>query len=70
MNNPFFHYVDDFDKEAEAFLKKYECEDAIENPRRIPIRDIARRLMSLDIVQTEYLSADDSVQGAIAFRAC
>lgn len=67
MNNPFFHYVDDFDKEAEAFLKKYECEDAIKIPRRIPIRDIARRLMSLDIVQTEYLSADDSVQGAIAF---
>lgn len=67
MENPFFHFVDDFEEEAEAFLKKYNCADAIENPRRIPIREIATRLMSLDIVETEYLSQDDSTQGAIAF---
>lgn len=63
----FFHYVDDFEEEAEAFLKKYRCEDAIENPRRIPIREIATKFMNLDIVESEYLSPDDSVQGAIAF---
>ncbi len=67
MENPFFHYVDDFEEEAEAFLRKYNCADAIENPRRIPIREIAEKLMSLDIVETEYLSPDDSTQGAIAF---
>ena len=65
--NPFMHYVPDFDKEAEDFLRKYECADAIDTPRPIPIRDIATRLMSLDIVDTEYLSFDGSVQGAIAF---
>lgn len=67
MENPFFHYVDEFEEEAEAFLQKYNCADAIENPRRIPIREIAEKLMSLDIVETEYLSPDDSTQGAIAF---
>ena len=38
--NPFMHYVADYEKEAEAFLTKYECADAIDNPRPIPIRDI------------------------------
>lgn len=65
--NPFMHYVQDFEKEAEDFLRKYECADAIDTPRPIPIRDIATRLMSLNIVDTEYLSFDGSVQGAIAF---
>lgn len=65
MENPFFHYIDSFEEEAEVFLKKYNCADAIENLRRIPIREIATRLMSLDIVETEYLSPDDSTQGAI-----
>ena len=63
--NPFMHYVADYEKEAEAFLTKYECADAIDNPRPIPIRDIATRLMSLEIIDTEYLSFDGSVQGAI-----
>lgn len=65
--NPFMHYVTDYEKEAEAFLTKHECSDAIDNPRPIPIRDIATRLMSLEIIDTEYLSFDGSVQGAIAF---
>ena len=65
--NPFMHYVQDLEKEAEDFLRKYECADAIDTPRCIPIHDIATRLMSLDIVDTEYLSYDGSVQGAIAF---
>ena len=67
MTNPFLHYVDDFEKEAEAFLTKYKCADAIDTPRCIPIYDIATRLMSLDVIQTECLSPDDSVQGAIVF---
>lgn len=66
-SNPFMHYVADYEKEAEAFLTKYECADAIDNPRPIPIWDIATRLMSLEIIDTEYLSFDGSVQGAIAF---
>lgn len=65
--NPFKVYVEDFEVEAEAFLKKYQCEDAIENPQPIPIKDIATRLMSLEIVDTECLSLDGSVQGAITF---
>lgn len=66
-SNPFMHYVADYEKEAEAFLTKYECADAIDNPRPIPIWDIATKLMSLEIIDTEYLSVDGSVQGAIAF---
>lgn len=50
--NPFMHFVQDLEKEAEDFLRKYECADAIDTPRCIPIRDIATRLMSLDIVDT------------------
>ncbi len=65
--NPFLPYIDDFDREAETFLKKYGCEDAIDNPQRVPIYDIATKRMSLEVIQTECLSFDDSVQGAIAF---
>lgn len=64
--NPFLPFINDYEEEAEIFLAKYNCEDAINTPKRIPIRDIAK-LMSLDVIQTEYLSRDESVQGAIAF---
>ena len=53
---PFKVYVEDFEIEAEAFLRKYQCEDAIENPKPIPIKDIATRLMSLKLsIQNVYL---------------
>ena len=65
--NPFKIYIDSFDAEAEAFLRKYKCEDAIINPQPIPIEEIANRYMSLEIIQSECLSLDGSVQGAIAF---
>ncbi len=65
--NPFLPYIDDFDREAEIFLAKYGFEDAIDTPRRIPIYEIATKLMSLEVIQTECLSCDDSVQGAITF---
>ena len=67
MDGERYIYIEDFEAEAEAFLHKYQCEDAIETPRRIPIRDIATRLMSLEIVQSECLSMDGSIQGVIAF---
>ena len=31
--NPFMHFVQDLEKEAEDFLRKYECADAIDTPR-------------------------------------
>lgn len=67
--NPFMHYVADYEKEAEAFLTKYECADAIDNPRPIPIRDIATRLMSLEIIDTEYLSFDGIQFSAVPVSA-
>ena len=36
--NPFMHYVPDFEKEAEDFLRKYECADAIA-PCTLPSND-------------------------------
>lgn len=66
--NPFMPYVEDFEAEAEAFLRKY-CKEVLDSPQATPIRDIAKRQMNLDIVDTESLSPDDSIQGAIAFTA-
>ncbi|MFT8313404.1 MAG: ImmA/IrrE family metallo-endopeptidase [Clostridium sp.] len=65
--NPFMPFIDDFDQEAEKFLRKYNCAEAIYTPMPIPIWDIATKLMALDIVQTENLSAESNVHGAIAF---
>ena len=66
--NPFApKFIEDFDEEAARFLKYYKCESAITNPEPIPIREIAEKKMLLNIVDTENLSSDESVQGAIAF---
>lgn len=65
--NPFLAYINDFEAEAENFLRKYKCEDAITDPQLIPIEKIALRYMSLGIINTECLSPDGSVQGAITF---
>jgi hypothetical protein len=64
--NPFMRYIPDLDAEAEKFLSAYGYEDSITVPMPVPIWDIAKR-MSLEVIQTECLSYDDSVQGAIAF---
>lgn len=65
--NPFMPFIEDFEEEAEKFLRKYNCAEAISTPTPIPIWDIATKLMALDIVQTENLSAESNVYGAIAF---
>lgn len=59
-------FIEDFEAEAEQFLRKQKCEDAIENPQRVPIEMIAAQ-MSLNIIDDECLSEDGSVSGAIAF---
>ena len=65
--NPFKPFIKDFEAEAEKFLIKYGYEDALTDPRPIDIRDIVTRCMSLDVVDTESLSPDYSVQGIITF---
>ena len=56
----FLHiFIEDFEAEAEQFLRKQKCEDAIENPQRVPIEKIAAQ-MSLDIIDDECLSEDGS----------
>ena len=66
--NPFMSFVEDFEAEAELFLRRY-CKDVLDSPQATPIRDIAQKQMNLDIVDTERLSPDDNIQGAIAFKA-
>ena len=61
-------YIEDFDEEATAFLRRY-CPEVLESPQPVPIRNIAIAKMNLDIVDTECLSPDGSIQGAIAFRS-
>lgn len=67
--NPFMPFIEDFEKEAELFLTKYEDEDAIETPQVIDINKIVSKDMSLDVIDTEKLSSDYSVQGIIALSA-
>lgn len=48
-------------------MKNYGYEEAITHPMPVPIENIIVRRMALDIIDTERLSPDDSVQGIIAF---
>lgn len=64
----FLPFIEDFEEEATAFLSRY-CPEVLESPQPVPIKDIAITKMTLDIVNTESLSPDSSVQGAIAFRS-
>ena len=65
--NRFLPFVEDFDEEATIFLKRY-CPEVLESPRSVPIKYIALTKMNLDIVDTESLSYDGSIQGAITFH--
>ncbi len=67
QKNPFMPFIEDFEKTAESFLKNYGYEEAITYPMPVPIESIIVRRMALDIIDTERLSPDDSVQGIIAF---
>ena len=60
-------FIKDFEAEAERFLIKYGYEEALVIPKPINIRDIVTRYMSLEIIDSENLSSDMSVQGIIAF---
>lgn len=60
-------FIRDFEAEAEKFLIKYGYENALVVPTKIDIRGIIERCMSLEIIESESLSSDMSVQGIIAF---
>lgn len=66
-SNPFTHFVDDPEKEAEDFLRHYGLSQCIAQPQQVPIEFVAETRMGLNVIDSEYLSSDDSVQGAITF---
>lgn len=66
MRNPFMPFINDFEKEAEKFLTKYGLSEYLITPGPVPILDVIRK-MSLEIVDTEKLSKNNSVEGIIAF---
>lgn len=67
LRNPFLPYIEDFEIEVENFLKSYGCEKLINNPAQIPIKEIIKNKMMLEIVDTEYLSPNFEIQGIISF---
>lgn len=74
MPTKFYHpfppkYIEDLDQEAVDFLACYGYGKAVETPMRVPIDYIASKLMSLDVVEDEFLSSDDSVDGVITFSS-
>lgn len=60
-------FIQDFDADAAHFLENYGYGDLVNDPHPIPIREIAEKRMLLNIVDTECLSPDESVQGIITF---
>lgn len=67
LRNPFLPYIADFEKEVENFLKAYGYERLIINPAPIPIKEIIKNKMMLEIVDTEYLSPNFEIHGIISF---
>lgn len=59
-------YRKDLDKEATAFLEKYYPE-VLEEPIRIPIEDIARDKLNLNVIQGYRITDDFSIFGQICF---
>lgn len=59
-------YRKDLDKEATAFLEKYYPE-ALEKPKRVPIEDIAKEKLNLNIIQGYRITDDFSIFGQICF---
>ncbi len=56
----------DLDKEATTFLEKYYPE-ALEEPMRVPIEDIAKDKLHLNVVQGYRITDDFSIFGQICF---
>ena len=56
----------DLDKEATAFLEKYYPEALVE-PMRVPIEDIAKEKLHLNVVQGYRITDDFSIFGQICF---
>ena len=59
-------YRKDLDKEATAFLEKYYPE-ALEEPMRVPIEDIVKDKLHLNVVQGYRITDDFSIFGQICF---
>ena len=61
-------YRKDLDKEATAFLEKY-CPEALEEPMRVPIEDIAREKLGLNVIQGYRITDDFTIFGQICFSS-
>ena len=59
----------DLDKEATAFLEKYYPE-ALEEPLRVPIEDIAKEKLGLNVIQGYRITDDFTIFGQICFSQC
>ena len=59
-------YRKDLDKEATAFLEKYYPE-ALEEPLRVPIEDIAKEKLGLKVIQGYRITDDFTIFGQICF---
>ena len=54
------------DKEATAFLEKY-CPETLEKPLRVPIEDIAKEKLGLNVIQGYRITDDFTIFGQICF---
>lgn len=59
-------YRKDLDKEATAFLEKYYPK-APEEPKRVPIEDIAKEKLDLNVIQGYRITDDFTIFGQICF---
>lgn len=61
-------YRDSYDEVAADFLKHYGCEQYLSTPMAVPIFEIAKKRLNLEIITTQQLSKDFDVLGTIAFN--
>ena len=62
-------YRDNYDEVAEDFLRHYEYEQALTTPMPVPIFEIARTRMGLEVFTSQRLSQNCDILGTIAFEA-
>jgi Zn-dependent peptidase ImmA (M78 family) len=58
---------DNYDEVAADFLIKYECGQALTTPMPVPIYEIAKKRMHLQVYTSQQLSKDYDILGTIAF---